>query len=291
MNDVNNVFMAYVARAEDAVPKNPDDFIGDDGLLYCGVCKKQKQCRPFKEHPEMVVSCVCECIIKEQARLKEEQRREEQARRREMCFKTPDKQNGDGDRTYKVKQEIDFTFNLDDSPHTEASRITRGYAEQFTPGTDWLLLCGTNGIGKSFYSACVCNELLSCGFRCRFTSISEIESDLWAAENKNGVYTDLAEHDLVVLDDFGAERDTEYMHEIQFNVLNTFLQLGTSCIITTNLSADELFNPKSKDMKRIFSRIYEKSIPVCCKGEDRRKKSMNESAREKIRRLMTSEKL
>ena len=138
-------------------------------------------------------------------------------------------------------------------------------------------MSGTNGIGKSFYSACICNALIEKGFRCRFTRISEIESDLWRAENKSAVYAELARFDLVVLDDFGAERDTDYIHEIQFNVLDTLLQLGTTCIITTNLSAQELMNPQSKDMKRIFSRIYKKSIPLVCKGDDRRLKAMIEN--------------
>jgi DNA replication protein DnaC len=289
MNEFSNALIAYAARAAAANPRNPNDYIGQDGLLYCGTCHKQKQCRPFPNNPDVAVSCVCDCFNQDQEQLEQEKRRSACERARVICFKTPDAINDAGEPEYQIKADAENTFLKDDRPESAPAKIAKHYVEQFQTGTDWLLLCGTNGIGKSFYSACICNALIDKGYQCRFTSISEIESELWDAERKQAVITGLARFDLVVIDDFGAERDTEYMREIQFNVLDTLLRLNKTCIITTNLSAKEIMNPESKDLKRIFSRIYEKSIPVSCKGEDRRKKAMDENGSDKLRRLLYGE--
>ena len=110
---------------------------------------------------------------------------------------------------------------------------------------------------------------------------------LWDAENKADVYENLTNYDLVVIDDFGAERDTEYMNEIKFNIIDYLLRTDVPCIITTNLSGHELMNPASNDMQRIIGRMYEKSVPVLCKGNDRRKEEMRRNATEKLRRLVS----
>ena len=289
MDGISKVVQSIAKTAGALNPENPNDYIGADGLLYCGTCGKQKQCRPFKNNPETVVSCVCDCIKAQMEKILAERILDEKERRRQLCFKTPDAISETGTPQFTVKADISSTFDADDSPESESSKVARGYADQFTDGADWLLFCGTNGIGKSFYSACICNALIDKGYRCRFTSVSEISAELWDAESKQGVITGLAAYDLVVLDDFGAERDTEYMREIQFNVLDSLLRFGRSCIITTNLSAAEIMDPKDAGLKRIYSRIYERSIPVQCKGEDRRKKAMFESASEKLRRLMNGQ--
>lgn len=276
-------FMAILAaRAEAANPRKPGDVVGEDGLLYCGNCFTPKQCRPFEENQDIIVYCACKCVKDEQEQLRSRiKAREEQTKRDESkrdCFYS--------EASGQILNEINATFELDDSPESEASKITRAYARKFSRGSDWLLLCGTTGVGKSFYAACICNELQKNGYRCKFTSISEIEKQLWNTEDKSAVYTRLAGYDLIVIDDFGAERDTDYMHEIQFNVLDYRLRLKKPCVITTNLTKSEIMNPKSQEMKRIFSRIYERSIPVAVKGEDRRKAEMDARADEKKRRLL-----
>lgn len=274
--DMTHILAILAARSEDANPQKPDDFIGEDGLLRCGKCGAPKQCRPFEDQPQAVVFCACECFRKEEEAREERARLSEADKKRRICF-----MNANGE----LKNDAYHTFDADDSPESEESRTARGYAEHFRIGMDWLLLCGTNGIGKSFYAACICNDLVSRGYLCKFTNISEIASDLWNAENKSAVYADLAKFDLIVLDDFGAERDSEYMKEIQFNVIDSQLRMNRPCIITTNLSGAEIMSPKDKDMKRIFSRIYERVIPLTCKGEDRRRKSLMQEAKARLKSI------
>lgn len=271
--DMTHILAILAARSEDANPQKPDDYIGDDGLLYCGKCHEPKQCRPFADQPQSVVFCACRCFHDEEEAREERQRLTATEKGRKTCF-----MNVNGE----LKADAYHTFEVDDAPDSEESRTARGYADQFHTGMEWLLLCGTNGIGKSFYAACICNSLIEKGYMCKFTSISEIAADLWDAENKSAVYADLAKFDLIVIDDFGAERDTDYMREIQFNVIDSQLRMNRPCIITTNLSGAEIMSPKDKDMKRIFSRIYERVIPLTCKGEDRRRKALMQEAKARL---------
>lgn len=279
MDGIYSLFEKLAVLSESAVSKNEDDFIGEDGLLYCGKCGEAKQCKPFPDNPDAVVYCVCACDRAAEEAQQERIRQQTAGDSRKTCFTSYS--------TRKLLKEYYSTFDSDDTPEGEVSKAAKGYVKQFHHGADWLILFGTNGIGKSFYAACICNELLKQGKKCLFTSVSEVEKMLWDAENKADVYENLTNYDLVVIDDFGAERDTEYMNEIKFNIIDYLLRTDVPCIITTNLSGHELMNPASNDMQRIISRMYEKSVPVLCKGNDRRKEEMRRNATEKLRRLVS----
>lgn len=277
MDGAFDILGILAIRSEAANPRQEGDYIAQDGLLYCGECNTPKQCRPIEGDSKFIVHCMCACKSLELAKADEKAKRNERERRRIACFTSYD--GG-------ASADMQRTFSVDDSPESEPSRVARWYVENFNSRSDWLLLCGTNGIGKSFYSACICNALIDSEYICKFTSISEIASALWGAEDKAAVYGELSRYDLLVIDDFGSERSSDYMQEIQFNVFDHRLRSGRPCIITTNLSPIQICNPENQDLKRIFSRIYEKSIPLNCKGEDRRKRAMQKNASEKLRRIL-----
>ena len=128
--------------------------------------------------------------------------------------------------------------------------------------------------------------MIDAGYTARFTSISEIESARNSAYDKTEVFEELSRYDLLVIDDFGAERDTPYMREIQFNVLDNRLRLGKPCIITTNLSSEQIWKPADQSLARIFSRIIENSYLFTCTGTDRRKQKIIDENADAIRRLL-----
>lgn len=281
MENMPDLMAIISARAEAAMEKNPNDYVLPDGLLYCGKCHTPKQCRPKEDQPELIVYCICDCVRKQQDEMKQRRKSDEETKRRNMCFMC-----ADGSTQTIIRN----TFDNDDSPESEQSKVSRGYvgAFQYHNPRQWLLYIGGNGIGKSFYAACICNSLIDKGYICKFTSISDIAAQVWDAEKKSEVYSRLCRNDLIVIDDFGAERDTEYMRDIQFNVFDSLLRSNAAAIITTNLSPDELLNPQSKDMKRIASRIFERSVPIPFAGEDRRKKSMERNAEKNRQKLKGS---
>ena len=51
---------------------------------------------------------------------------------------------------------------------------------------------------------------------------------------------------LLILDDFGMERGTEYGLEQVFNVIDSRYRSGKPLIVTTNLTLDDLHNPEGQ---------------------------------------------
>ncbi len=86
---------------------------------------------------------------------------------------------------------------------------------------------------------------------------------------------------LLILDDFGMERGTEYGLEQVYNVIDSRYRSGKPLIVTTNLTLEELQNPEDTAHARIYDRLTEMCTPVRITGENFRKAK----AREKMERL------
>ena len=268
-----NVFESLVANALRNDPEQEGDFQGADGLLCCGVCGEPKRQRVKCCEKEYIVPAACRCVRERQAAAKAAEQAEQNERRRRAAFADP------------AFREV--TFSADDDPGSAASRAARGYAASFDVNqSKWLLLHGNCGTGKSFLACCIVNAVIDKGYSARFTSISEIERALWSSSDKSGIYEELKRPDLLVIDDLSAERQTEYMTEITFNVIDARLRSGKPAVITTNLTAAELMKPQTLAANRIYSRIYEKSVPLSVEGADRRKEAMRRSASAELARLM-----
>lgn len=272
MDAVSDFMGIIAARASAANPQNPEDYFVD-GILFCGKCKTPKQCRPF-HGSDVTVSCTCKCAAEDDLRMMATIRSGGTDSARDSCFR-----GYDG----KLKDDRFATFGADDAKNTPASKAARGYTKN---PDGWLLLCGNTGTGKSYYAACICNAMIDRGYRCKFTSIPEIADALFGAENKSAVYDDLAKHSLVVIDDLGAERSTEYMKEITFRVIDYLLRCGVRVVITTNKSLKEMMNEQDTDYQRIYSRICKAAIPVPVTGKDRRREELIATARGRMQKLI-----
>lgn len=272
MSAIISAFDAINRAAMAANPPKPGDYTGQDGLLYCGICHKQKQCRITLLDEEKVVYCICDCTRKQEADAKANADRSNAEKRRKECF---------GETIYKGARLIE-----DDHKNPELSRICSRYAERFSEKAKWLLLYGETGTGKSWSAAMIANALIDSGLVCRFVTISDVERQLWGAKSKSDVYEEFWACDLLVIDDFGAERDTEYMQEVKFALIDGRLRSAKPCIITTNLSLREFASPKSVSEKRIASRIFEAAIPYEVKGEDRRFCAFRQSAKSLLSQLI-----
>lgn len=250
-----------ITKAEKNNPQAPEDYIGENGLLYCGKCNTPKQCEFKALGTERIVFCLCECKKQEQEEEKRliEERKEAFRRQqiREAAFSDKDTRH--------------FTFDVDDKSNTKASALSRGYAASFNPSeSKGLLLYGDCGTGKSFYAACIVNAVIDRNYTAKFTSISEIEAERWAANDKKAVYDYFNGFDLLVLDDFSAERDTQYMQEIAFNIIDRRFKSGKPLIVTTNLTPAEIAEPKSMEQKRVLSRIIGSCTSYVLRGTDKR---------------------
>ena len=84
---------------------------------------------------------------------------------------------------------------------------------------------------------------------------------------KNTYIKNLCRVPLLILDDFGMERGTEYGLEQIYAVIDGRYRSGKPLIATTNLTLQELKNPQDTAHARIYDRLLEMCVPVQFKGE------------------------
>lgn len=134
------------------------------------------------------------------------------------------------------------------------------------------LLWGPIGTGKSYLARCVANALLDCGVTVKMMNFSGILNDLFAAEDKTEYIRCLMKYDLLIIDDLGAERNSEYATEIVFSVVDARYRSGKPLIITTNLSLVKMKSETDAGKRRIYDRILEMCVPMKMDGDSKREK-------------------
>ena len=106
------------------------------------------------------------------------------------------------------------------------------------------------------------------------TNFSAILNDLTASfEGRNEYIERLCRFPLLILDDFGMERGTEYGLEQVYNVIDSRYRSRKPLIVTTNLSLAELQNPQDTAHARIYDRVLEMCLPILFTGENFRKET------------------
>ena len=98
---------------------------------------------------------------------------------------------------------------------------------------------------------------------------------------RNEVVDRLCRYPLLIIDDFGMERGTEYALEQIYNIVDSRYRSRKPLIVTTNLTLDEIRHPQDTAHARIYDRLLEMCIPISCIGVSLRR----ENAQEKLERL------
>ena len=209
---------------------------------------------------------MCKCQRDEREREDiERSEREERFKRekaRAYCFKD-------------YQDYMDCTFSTDDMNDPNMSRKMRNYADnfgRFMKDGNGLLFFGNVGAGKTFYSACIANKLIEDGYSVMMSNfvglIQRIQNETYKGLE---VMKEVASADLLIIDDLGVERDTEFMKEHVYNIIDTRYRNGKPIIVSTNLTGYELRKPKDVTSSRIYTRIMERCLPIEFKGTNRRK--------------------
>jgi DNA replication protein DnaC len=99
------------------------------------------------------------------------------------------------------------------------------------------------------------------------TNFALILNDLAASyKDRNEYIAHLCSFPLLILDDFGMERGTEYGLEQVYNVIDSRYRSRKPLIVTANLTLEELQNPEDTAHTRIYDRLTEMCCPVCITG-------------------------
>ena len=137
-----------------------------------------------------------------------------------------------------------------------------------------LLYYGPVGTGKTFLAACIANAVLDMGYRVKMTNFATVADEMWTVPDKAEYIADLCRYDLLILDDLGVERKTEYMQEMVYKIVNARYVAGAPVIVTTNMSTDELAKPADIGYARTYDRLLEKCLPIKVDGPSRRRASV-----------------
>ena len=268
----------YIAAAEELINGTDvvqmelagDEYIDPaDGLIHCKKCGGQRQtvvpC--FGKPGYFMPRCICQC-----QREAEEQRKAAEERQRRMERIKRRKAQGLQDRYL-----YDYTFANDNGQNPlmdKARAYVENWKEAYRNNTG-LLLFGDVGTGKSFFAGCIANALLDRDVPVLMTNFPTILNRLTGmfSEDRSEFIASFDEYDLLIIDDLGVERSTEYAMEQMFFVIDSRYRSRRPMIITTNLKLSELKNPPDLAHARIYDRILERCAPILFDGKNFREEN------------------
>lgn len=232
-----------------------------DGLLYCGRCNTPKENRTEFHGKEIIYSTRCECekhADEERKRKEEETQRRIRAAELKHLSMIGNKLSG-----------CTFAGADQDGENRRSMIICERYAEKFPQmlaENRGLLLFGGVGTGKTYAAACIANALLD---KCYSVVMVSLVTLIDGAEELIRRMNDI---DLLILDDLGAERSTDYGFERIYSVCDTRYRCGKPVIYTTNLPLETLKSSDDLRCARIYDRVLERCYPVEFRGVSRRKR-------------------
>lgn len=242
----------------------PDDYT-ESGLLHCGNCRTPKE---FDAPKLGIVPIRCQCV-------KEAEEQAETARaERQRAERTADRVKQSGIPTKYLGQ----TFqNIEKTAQISGSvDVCQDYLDNWTErkaSGKGLFLYGSVGTGKTMLACIIGLELIKRGYAVKFLSVYDIlrrpQGFAYAEANEDFDYL-VKTVPLLIIDDLGAERSTSFAKEQIMAVLDMRYGSGLPMVVTSNLSNEELSNPKDIIDSRIKSRITELK-PIHMTGADYRR--------------------
>lgn len=269
-----------IAASTTAEPQDYTD--KETGILHCGNCYTPKECRVEIFGKVRLMPCTCRCQ-------QERQQAEEQARKEQQRLDRIRRLKANG---LQDKALFAYTFDKADNSNPAmqyAHRYVKHWAEVKAEGRG-LLFWGGVGTGKTFAAACIANALTEQGVPVLMTNFSKILNSLSGmfSEDRNKYLASFKEFDLLIIDDLGIERNSEYAQEQVYNVVDSRYLSRLPFIITTNLTLAEMKDPKDIAHARIYDRILERCAPIRFAGRNYRTENA-ENTKNAIRKIFKQE--
>jgi len=135
-----------------------------------------------------------------------------------------------------------------------------------------LFIFGATGTGKTYALFSLYRNLLLQGYRSRIINVVELlrlfKKD-FKYKDENNFENYLEYQGMLLIDDIGAEKNSEFVDETLYHLINTRYEEGLPTFFSSNLSLKEL---AEKNGDRLASRIAGMCGVVELKGEDKRLK-------------------
>ena len=182
------------------------------------------------------------------------------------------------------KRQLNSTFEnyKITNKNKKAYENAKKYANKLINGeTDkGLFITGTYGVGKTYLASCIANETIKNKNTVVFGTLIQLldyikdtykDSDMSDKEYLN-LYSSV---DLLIIDDLGKEKPTEWVLEKLFLIVNNRYNNYLPIVITTNYNRNQLreilcVNKNYSMVDSIISRLYEMCGGIEIKDEDHR---------------------
>ena len=193
-------------------------------------------------------------------------------------------------RNLKSEKYRKSTFDVDDGRNPKIRRMCERYVEKrrdVIEANHGLAFIGGNGGGKTFWASCIANALIEAGATVLMTTLKKLIDEMTAdygAEREN-ILRKIKNVQFLILDDYGAERGTDYSLEQAFEIIDARYNVEKPLIITANLTEETLNNPPSMNHARSYSRIIE-MCPALIRVEGERREEIAKEKRKALAELL-----
>jgi DNA replication protein DnaC len=176
-------------------------------------------------------------------------------------------------------------FKASDSNESlkKAKAVARRFVDHWPAVDAGLLISGPVGVGKTHLAVAILNELVDIkGASVLFCDFSDLLDRIQASfgkgtdESQDEIVAPYRDASLLVLDELGARRPSDWVREVLYGLLNTRYNRGRLTILTTNFG-DEPDGRGGETLEArvgapVRSRLYEMCQLVTIDAEDFRKK-------------------
>lgn len=223
----------------------------------CPVCHKGTKGVCVSPGKSSVVDLLCNCEAKRQKAKNDEIERRRKAKTESIRY-----EKAFGNRV------IEGNFMRTDGRNKQEMQACYDYVNNFDEirceKLNGLLLYGNSRTGKTYAAEAVAHELHTKGYKVLFdTAAGFIQRMQYADRIKSEVLRHrIATCDLLVVDDFGATRDTSFGKEAIFSVIDGRVAAKGPMVVTTNMDYADMMTATDIDDKRIMARITERCLPL-----------------------------
>ena len=263
-----------------SAPLREDEYLGEDGLIYCSKCRTARQKRIEVAGRIIEPRCMCAC----QTALYEQ--REQERKHREFLVRV--EKNRSVGLTDPVLRKHTFENDLGYNPKQMgmAKQFVQHW-EEFKKDSMGLLLWGPVGTGKSFIAGCIANALLNQGVQVMMTNFARLLNKLTDLHfgDRNAYIDSFNSFPLLIIDDLGVERNSEFAREQVFNIIDSRYRSQLPMIVTTNLTPEQMRNPEDLARARIYDRVLERCTPIRIDSQNIRKQNKMDNLK-KSKRLL-----
>ena len=244
-----------------------DEYLEEESkLVYCSKCRtpRQKRLEVLGKIYEPRCRCVCQQAAFEQ---------QEQERKQRDFLDLISKNRSIGLPDPELRR---HTFENDLGYNREQMKKAKQFVanwDAFRSKAMGLLFWGYVGTGKSYIAGCIANALLDKGVPVMMTNFARLLNkltDMYSGD-RNAYIDSFNAYPLLIIDDLGIERNSEFAREQVFNIIDSRYRSQLPMIVTTNLTLKELKDPEDLARARIYDRVLERCVPILVNDQNIRK--------------------